>query len=49
MGIGFQVTSGKAQASAEALNIYKQMRQQEEEASRREIAERNARVRRSAS
>ena len=44
--IGFTVTGGKAQASADALTMYKEMKRQEEEAKRRETAERNAGVRR---
>ena len=39
---GFTVTAGKTQASADALTAYKEMVRAEEEATRRQIAERNA-------
>ena len=42
--VGFKVTSGKAHASADALDAYKEMMQQEAEATRREIAEANTRT-----
>lgn len=40
--IGYTVTAGKAHANEEALRTYKHMLAEEEEANRRQIAERNA-------
>lgn len=42
---GFTVTAGKAHANEDALTAYKQMKADEEEAMRKQVAERNAQTR----